>query len=791
MATSVSSDRSVRNNLPAPLTSFIGRERELAEVQARLADSRLLTLTGVGGCGKTRLALAAARSVLDRYPDGVWLVELGPLADPALVAHSVATVVGVRETAGQSTANALAARLRDRRLLLLLDNCEHLLDICARLVDALLRACPDLHVLATSREALGITGEIAWRVPSLAVPDLEHLPPLRELHHNPAVRLFAERALAVQPSFAITERNAAAVAQVCARLDGIPLALELAAARVAALTAEQLAARLDQRFRLLTGGSRAALPRQQTLRATLDWSHDLLSGPERRVLSRLSVFAGGWTVEAAEAVCAGDGIASEDVLDLLVRLVSKSLVLADESAEGAVRYRLLETVRQYARERLVAANEAESVHLRHAMYFLEFVEALNPQELLAAASLWTDRGLLDQLERELDNLRAALRWWIELQDTERAIRQADAVFPIWFLRGSITEGRGWLEELLALAAVTHATRVRMHALPMLANLARRHGEYEVALDAFQEMLSVCQAAGDRQGIASTLGHLANVHYMRADFPAAWACLEASRTEAGELADPGFASHWHFVGGQIALHEGRYDLARTLLSQELAAPGPPNRLLLSAYVMMNLGTVARAQGNYEEAESLAGRALEIAAQYGDKALLAHVLEAAACQSSAIEQHERALCLSGAATALREAMGAPLSPAWRHTLDQWLEVSRTALTAQTSTAAFNNGQAMSLQEAIEYARASSPRASGVAEGTQPIPAPAADPLTQREQEVAALVAQGLTNRQIASRLVITERTVAAHIEHILNKLRFASRTQIGVWMAERGLVILPIF
>jgi predicted ATPase len=372
MTTTFASARPVRHNLPTPFTSFVGRERELGDLQARLAEVRLLTLTGVGGCGKTRLALEVGRTVLERYRDGVWQVELGPLADAALVPRSVAAGMGVHETAGQSMVSALAARLKGRRLLLVLDNCEHLLDACAALVDVLLRGCPEVQVLTTSREALGITGEVSWRVPSLPVPDPQRRLSLAELQRNAAVRLFTERAAAVEPRFVLTEHNAAAVTQVCARLDGMPLALELAAARMAALSVDQLAARLDQRFRLLTGGSRAALPRQQTLRATLDWSYDLLSEPERRLLIRLAVFAGGWGLEAAELVCAGMGIDQADVLDLLGRLVSKSLVIAEENRQGAERYRLLETVRQYARERLVAANEAEVLHERHANYFLTF-----------------------------------------------------------------------------------------------------------------------------------------------------------------------------------------------------------------------------------------------------------------------------------------------------------------------------------------------------------------------------------------------------------------------------------
>ncbi len=783
MTTSSAPVDSVRHNLPASLTSFVGRERELADLQARLADARLVTLTGVGGCGKTRLALELARAVLDRYPDGIWLAELAPLEDAELVAHSVAAVLGVRETAGQSTIDALGTRLRARRLMLVLDNCEHLLDACARLVDALLRACPDVHVLTTSREALGITGEIAWRVPSLAVPDPQRRPPVAELQSNQAVRLFTERALAVQPHFSVTEHNAASVTHVCARLDGIPLALELAAARMAALTVDQLAARLDQRFRLLTGGSRTAPPRQQTLRATLDWSYELLSEPERCLLNRLAVFAGGWSLEAAEAVCAREGIEEQDVLDLLSRLVNKSLVIAEEDPEGSERYRMLETVRQYARERLVAAGEATVFHHRHAAYFL----ALHGSDELRRAIrlLTTQAPLLDHLEREQDNFRAALRWWIESLDAERAIQQAAALYPIWFFRGSLSEGRAWLEEVLALPTAKAAPEVRVRALSMLGDVARRHGEYTLALDAFNALSATQEEIGDERGAAETLARLANLHYLRADYKAAWACLEASQIGARGHADPLLLEDWGFYGGQIALHEGRYDLARSLLREaEEVTTRQRGRVLRTAYISMNLGVVAREQGQHSEAQTCLDRGLHIAGEYGDRALLAHVLEGFSGLASALDQHERAICLGGAAAALRDAIGAPLSPAWRPLVERWLGVSRAALTSEAAATAWHAGQGMSLEQAIEFAQAPWAPSAGRGSGDAP-PVPRGDRLTAREREVAALTAQGLSNRQIAEHLVITERTVAAHIEHILDKLSFTSRTQIGVWAVQHDL------
>jgi non-specific serine/threonine protein kinase len=355
-----------RHNLPLQLTSFVGREQALAEVGQLLATTRLLTLTGAPGVGKTRLALQVADEMWDAYADGVWLVELAALADPALVPQAVAAVLGVQEPPGRPLLGTLAEALRAQQVLLVLDNCEHLLAACATLADQLLRAGPHLEILATSREALAVAGETTWRVPSLAVP--ADAPASGDggatLVECEAVRLFVARACAAVPSFTLTERNAGAVGHVCRRLDGIPLALELAAARVRALPVEQLAVRLDDRFRLLAGGSRAALPRQQTLRAAVDWSYALLPEAEQVLLRRLAVFAGGWTLEAAEAVCAGDGLAPENVLELLVELVNKSLVLAEE-AGGERRFRLLETLRQYAWEKLQAAGEEAAVRGRH------------------------------------------------------------------------------------------------------------------------------------------------------------------------------------------------------------------------------------------------------------------------------------------------------------------------------------------------------------------------------------------------------------------------------------------
>jgi predicted ATPase/class 3 adenylate cyclase len=436
--------RVVPNNLPVQLTSFIGREREAADVKRLQTTTRLLPLTSSGGTGKTRLSLAVAAELSDIYPDGIWLVELAPLTDPSLVPQTIASALHLHEEPDRAILATLTDYLRDKQLLLVLDNCEHLIAACAGLADALLHAAPQLQLLASSREALGIAGEATYHVPSLPIPNPND--PLTELVKYDSVRLFVERAVAAKSSFAITNANAAAVAQICYRLDGIPLAIELAAARIKAFTPQQVANRLDDRFRLLTGGSRTALPRQQTLRALIDWSHGLLSEPERVLLRRLSVFAGGWTLEAAEAVCADDVGAdgrpplSNDVLDLLSRLVDKSLVVAEEE-NGESRYRMLETIRQYAREKLLDSGEGDAVHDRHLQFFAAFAGEARVKLIGAEQERW-----LERTEAEHDNLRAAMEWSSQRPDLALRLKLPTAMYLFWHIHGYQHEGLAVLRQ---------------------------------------------------------------------------------------------------------------------------------------------------------------------------------------------------------------------------------------------------------------------------------------------------------------------------------------------------------
>jgi non-specific serine/threonine protein kinase len=480
------------------LTSFIGRDREKAEVGRLLLTSHLVTLTGSGGAGKTRLALQVAAEALEAFPDGVWLVELAALSDPALVPQAVASALSVREQPGRSMTDTLRDALRGKSVLVVLDNCEHLVAACAELSSALLRACPNLRVLATSREALGASGETTWRIPSLSVPDPKNLPPLDRFKEYDAVRLFTDRAVASGPQFAVTMSNASAVAQVCHRLDGIPLALELAAARVRVLAVEQIATRLDDRFRLLTGGSRTAALRQRTLRATMDWSFDLLSEEERALLRRLSVFAGGWTLEAAEAICSGNGVEAPDTLDLVMQLVDKSLVIT-ETQGGEARYRLLETVRQYGWERLLEAGEADDVQRRHCEWYLDLAEQADPKLRGNEQEMW-----LERLATEHDNLRTALAWGrTDAQSAEAWLRLIRAVHYFRIVTEHWTEGRRWLEE--ALTRGNEADPAILLAILLDAGgLAYRQGDYERAGQLAEQALVLSRTLKDKEGVISAL-----------------------------------------------------------------------------------------------------------------------------------------------------------------------------------------------------------------------------------------------------------------------------------------------
>ena len=632
-----------RHNLPAEVTSFVGRENEILTVRSLLGGTRLLTLTGSGGTGKTRLALRAALEVLGEFRDGIWLVDMAPLADAALVPQSVAGVVGVREEPGTPLTRRIADVLHHKRLLLVLDNCEHLIGAVAELSEALLRACPDLKLLVTSREPLGIAGETAYRVPSLSLPpDEAHTADTR----SEAVRLFVDRATTARSDFALTEANTAAVVQIARQLDGVPLALELAAARVRALSVEQIAARLDDRFQLLTGGSRTALPRQQTLRALIDWSWDLLSADEKQLLRRLSVFAGGWTLEAAEAIAKDEGalrgmtdeidlaallhpssfrLHPFDVLNLLTRLVDKSLVVADDH-DGASRYRLLETIRQYAREQLLQAGaaEAKAVRGRHVAFFLALVEQAAPALRGGEQVVW-----LARLEAEHDNLRAALQWTrqpagmsVPLGGPEVSLRLAGGLARFWYLHGYWSEGRGWLRPALASPgpepAPASLRRARAEALAGLAWLMDENGE-DIPL--YQASLALARELDDRVGMATALRGWGATLVNQGEHAQARSHLQA----ALELADAagylwGVALAKYNLGW-LEFYRDDAAGASAVWEESLAAFRQTGDRWGAAVSLGALSYVARLRGDYARAVALTEESLARFREVGDKAGIA--------------------------------------------------------------------------------------------------------------------------------------------------------------------------
>jgi predicted ATPase/class 3 adenylate cyclase len=488
------------NNLPRQLTTFIGRENEIAEVKQELEQHRLVTLTGSGGTGKTRLSLQVAADLLESFDHGVWFVELAPLADPDRIPRTILTTLGILEQPSKTSLQVLQEYFQDRQVLVLLDNCEHLIDASARVAETLLSAAPRLKILASSREALRIAGEASYPVPSLDLPDIRHLPLIEQMSQYEAVRLFIDRAMLVLPHFVVDQDNAPYIAQICYRLDGIPLAIELAAARVRVLSVKQISIRLDDRFRLLTGGARTALPRQQTLRALIDWSYDLLTDNERSLLRRLSVFAGGWTLDAAEQVCTGDGIETEDVLDLLTQLLNKSLVILVENTQsGETRYRMLETIRQYAREKLLEAGDGESVRDRHLVYFVTLAERADHELYRANQTFWYQK-----LDDELDNLRMAIEWALGT-DGKSGLRIIYALRHFLESHGVLREAAAWLAELLEKdqdADVLHALAQAVYAFCLF-----RQGNFPLAIQLAEQSLLMARAAADRHAEAFSLSFL--------------------------------------------------------------------------------------------------------------------------------------------------------------------------------------------------------------------------------------------------------------------------------------------
>ena len=671
--------------LPDPLSSFVGRETELREIARLLDTTRLLTLTGAGGSGKTRLALEAARRAHARFADGVWWVELAPIEDPSLLAAAVLAALGERPQSGRPIVAQLSATLADRELLLVFDNCEHLVAECATLAGTLMRASPRLRVLATSREALGVPGETVWLVPTLP--------------SDAAVRLFEERAYSASPSFTRTDDNAAAVAEICQRLDGLPLAIELAAARVTALTPAQIAARLDDCFRLLGGTRRTAVPRQQTLRATIDWSYTLLGPEEREMLARLSVFAGGWTLDAAEDVCAGGAIECEDVLEYVVALVDRSLVLAERSG-AETRYRLLETVRQYAAERLAAAGESEVVRRRHAAHFVVRAEAAS-----AARYQPTRDALAAALHAELDNIRAALRWSSE-RDDDLFVRLAFAHGWCYFAWGLWREGRDWIERALGLPAGALRTASRAYALGELGYLVSHQHDFARARPALEEAIAIWRELGDEGERAHAAQTLAQMYLFEGSPASVDTALEivveAERTlrALGDRVGVCWASAT--LGG---VHAARRDIAPAMAAYDEARRlaydvGQPMTVGIGC---MGMASLAIMSGDLPHAAARLREGLAAHRKAPDYMFLAWTIGVTAMYAASTGRLADAMRLLGVDQTLRRHGGAvtSLETAYPEVYTQIVHGARTALGDAAFDATLDEGRRLDLAGAFALA------------------------------------------------------------------------------------------
>ncbi len=728
--------------VPVPLSSFVGRARELAEVQGLLGAVRLLTLTGAAGVGKTRLALEVANNAEDE----VAFVELAPLADGDLVFHAVASSLGVQEQPQRSLLQSLASALQARRLLLVLDNCEHLLAACAELASTLLRASPQLRLLATSREPLSIGGEVIWPVPALSLPDLQVPSAPGQLAESEAVRLFVERARAVDRAFALTEQNARAVAEVCVDLDGMPLAIELAAARVRALAPAQIAARLGDRFRLLVGGNRSAPVRHQSLQAAIDWSYDLLRASEQLLLDRLAVFAGGWTLEAAEAVCAGEGIAGGDVPSLLSRLVDRSLVVAEPGMDGIRRYRLLETIREYAAELLGRRGDRDTLSRRHRAWYLALGErALHDYWLRTDLLGWWGR-----LAPEQANFRAAMRFSLEGGEPEPGLRLASGLWVLWAFRGPWAEGTDWIARLLALPGAVDYPAARADALMVAGQMTFEQGDVAAARVLLLEAVDLQRQVGAERGLAMALDHAGLVASARGEFAAAHAFHEEAVAVGRAAGNRGYQAISLEAWSAGAYLQGEYALARTLAEESLAIvaaldrDGGPLRVdaNITLYILgrvalstgdyasarqhfeanlahwrqigdarsrpavgalVGLSCVAVVEGDLAQARGLLAEALALSEKLGLGATLAYTLEGVAILAAAANQPEQAVRLAGAAAALRASLQHPISPAEHAVLERWLGPARSLLGEEATAIARRAGQDLSAEQAIQCARA----------------------------------------------------------------------------------------
>lgn len=692
-------------NLPIPVTSFVGRDREMTQLKRRIQSTRFVTLTGVGGTGKTRLAIRVATDLLDAFRDGVWWVDLAELDDARLVPRTVAKALGIPEIPNQEINDTLANFLNSKELLLVLDNCEHMVETSAQLVNHLLSNCPNVKVLATSRESLGIAGEQVSPVPMLSTPDVDAPIAADDLLNFESIRLFVDRANAASPDFVLTRDNSQAVMEVCSRLEGLPLALELAATRTRVLTVEKIVDRLDDAFDFLTRGSRTALSRHRTLGATIDWSYDLLSDKERTLFRRLSVFVGGWTLEAAEAVCEGDGIERNEVLDLLTKLVDKSLV-ETQLREGNTRFRMLQTLRHYGRERLDVSGESELVRVRHLSYFLQLVEGANPH----LGFFLPDKELavwMNRFEKDYSNLRAAIRWSIEKgasdpTSAEAGLRMMASLHWFWFAQGRFMEGRTWLDQLLEARSFV-AAETQAHALLTAGYLACWQGDFSSGRPLFKQSLALFQGLENGRGVAFSLHGMGFVALGEGKLDPSRSLFEEALGIAREANDKwlvSFATHFLAI---VLTYSGEYEAATPLFEEGNSIlrelEGHTQGL---AFGLFHLARIARIEGDYASAQSRHLEGLRLFQQIGDRRGVGYSLVGFVMLMAAQGHMRSAAHLAGAITGLQNVLGPFLEAPLQIEYDEQLAAVQAALDERDFERALAEGRSMTMEQSIKYVR-----------------------------------------------------------------------------------------
>ena len=815
------SQPATHNNLPLQPTPLIGRKQEAERIcQSLLSpDLRLLTLTGPPGVGKTRLSLHVASSLPSSFPDGIFFVNLAPISDPGLVASEIAHTLEVREVGGQSAMERLKAFLRDKRILLLLDNFEQVIE-AAPVVAELAQASSGLKLLVTSRMRLHLRGEHEFQVLPLAMPPLDRLLPIEELVKYEAIRLFVERATAIKSDFTVTDRSASAVTEICYRLDGLPLAIELAAARIKILPAQSMALRLQSTLRLLTGGDYDLPARHQTLRAAIEWSHELLNSRERTIFRRLGVFVGGCSLQAVEEMASPE----VDALDVIGSLVDKSLVRQDEVG-GEPRFTMLETIREYAREKLEESGEAGEIRRHHALYFLELAEQAEPYLSSVEQTVWFNR-----LDAEHDNLRAMLQWSQSTSgDPKLALRMVAVLGRFWGIRSYLQEGREWLSVVLSKVDAQERTSARGKVLTWAGWLAYFQSDYGSAHTFFEESLAILREQGNKQGIAYALDGLGEIAHYEGDYKTAISHYEEWLSISRELGDiQGIAVALLFLGyaelrlvdigdhalpvarleealtlarqtgigyrvaealrmlGEVAVRQGDCDRATSLLQESLGLSRELDNKWGIAASQGTLAWVALLQADHVQAIELLIESMLIRKEIGDKGGIAWCLEKLAEIANKHGDWQRAGRLLGAAKALRDSVGSVVDSADQPDHERTTAVIHAELGEEKFSAAWEAGHTMvlsdpSMEQAIAYAlefKVARPRPPSTTNDTTG--------LTTREREIAVLIAQSKSNAEIAEAMVITKRTVETHIGNILSKLGFTSRGQIAAWAIKNGLV-----